>query len=127
MNRTGIATENAAELYNSCLALQHLNIVGLHGYDGHINDPDLAVRQQRSDDAFEKVKRVYGQIEANGFGKPVIIMGGSPTYPIHAKRQGVECSPGTFVYWDKGYSDLFQDMQFLPAALVVCRIISVLN
>ncbi|WP_431209816.1 hypothetical protein ACQ86N_27335 [Puia sp. P3] len=37
---------------------------------------------------------------------------------------GIECSPGTFVYWDKGYGDGFPDQPFSPAALVVTRVIS---
>jgi len=45
-------------------------------------------------------------------------------FSIHCKREEIECSPGTFVYWDKGYSDLCPEQPFLPAALVVTRIIS---
>ncbi|HEX8333886.1 MAG TPA: D-TA family PLP-dependent enzyme [Segetibacter sp.] len=127
MNRTGILAENALELYKHCHLLEGLNIVGIHGYDGHINDPDLQLRTQRSDDAFRKVEEVKHQLIGNGFTNPLVVMGGSPTFPIHAKRTGIECSPGTFVYWDKGYSDLFPDMKFLPAALVVTRAISLLN
>lgn len=29
---------------------------------------------------------------------PVIVAGGSPTFPVHALRPDVECSPGTFIY-----------------------------
>jgi D-serine deaminase-like pyridoxal phosphate-dependent protein len=54
-----------------------------------------------------------------------IIAGGSPTFPIHANRADeIQCSPGTFVYWDKGYSDGFPDQPFQPAALVLTRVIS---
>jgi D-serine deaminase-like pyridoxal phosphate-dependent protein len=54
-----------------------------------------------------------------------IIAGGSPTFPIHARRAAeIQCSPGTFVYWDKGYGDQFPDQPFEPAALVVTRVIS---
>ena len=35
-----------------------------------------------------------------------IIAGGTPTFPIHAMREGVTCSPGTLVLWDYGYSDI---------------------
>ena len=40
------------------------------------------------------------------------------------KGNRVECSPGTFVYWDKGYEDMLAEQSFLPAALVVTRVIS---
>src|SRR5688572_8131849 len=55
---------------------------------------------------------------------PVIIAGGSPTFSIHCKRKEVECSPGTFVFWDKGYSDLCPEQPFEPAAVLVTRVIS---
>ncbi len=55
-----------------------------------------------------------------------IIAGGSPTFPIHARRASdIQCSPGTFVYWDKGYGDQFPEQPFEPAALVVTRVISI--
>jgi D-threonine aldolase len=53
-----------------------------------------------------------------------VIAGGSPTFPVHARRTDVQCSPGTFVYWDKGYADQFPGEPFVPAALVVSRVIS---
>ena len=36
----------------------------------------------------------------------------------------MECSPGTFVYWDKGYADLCPEQPFIPAAVVLARVIS---
>jgi D-serine deaminase-like pyridoxal phosphate-dependent protein len=36
----------------------------------------------------------------------------------------VECGPGTFIYWDKGYLNLCPEQDFLPAAVLVTRIIS---
>jgi D-serine deaminase-like pyridoxal phosphate-dependent protein len=55
---------------------------------------------------------------------PALVVGGSPTFSIHCKRDNVDCSPGTFVYWDKGYMDLCPEQEFLPAAVLVTRVIS---
>jgi len=87
----------------------------------------MEVRKLKSDTAFQKVEEVKDQLIAAGLRIPIIVLGGSPTYPFHVEREGVECSPGTFVYWDKGYSSSFPDMNFQPAALVLTRIISQLN
>lgn len=38
--------------------------------------------------------------------------------------KNIECSPGTFIYWDKGYLDAFTEQNFMPAALVLTRVIS---
>ncbi|MBO9619927.1 MAG: alanine racemase, partial [Niabella sp.] len=124
MNRTGILPEQAATLYTSITRLNHLSVRGLHAYDGHIHDAPFEIRKEQSDAAFAVVDALKNRLIDQGMTEPVIIIGGSPTFPIHAKRAKVECSPGTFVYWDYGYGSKFTEQQFLPAALVVSRVIS---
>lgn len=125
MDRTGIPPGTAAvALYASCNGLPGIKAVGLHGYDGHIRDKDFAARKKACDDSFGRVVDLQLQITAAGFPSPLLIMGGSPTFSIHCRRKGIECSPGTFVYWDKGYGDLCPEQPFQPAALVLTRVIS---
>jgi D-serine deaminase-like pyridoxal phosphate-dependent protein len=123
MNRSGIAPAAAAALYQQCAALPHLAMVGLHAYDGHIHDEDLAVRTARCHAAFAPVAELADQLRAVGFN-PIIVAGGTPTFPIHAARQGIECSPGTFIYWDGGYGRAYAEQPFTPAALVLSRVVS---
>jgi D-serine deaminase-like pyridoxal phosphate-dependent protein len=123
-NRTGILPEHAVQLYIQCSKLAGIRPIGLHAYDGHLRDVDLNDRKRNCDACFEKVTEVEIEIIKNGFEEPLIIAGGSPTFSIHCQRAGVECSPGTFVYWDKGYSDLCPEQNFLHAALVIARVIS---
>lgn len=125
MNRTGIAPGlEALQLYMDCEALPGIKLMGLHAYDGHIHDADLAVRTKKCNEAFNLVKKLQVDIRQKGYPEPIIVAGGSPTFPVHAKRGVVECSPGTFVYWDRGYSLNCAEQQFLPAALIVSRVIS---
>ncbi len=124
MNRTGIAPEHAAALYSNCTALKGITPVGLHAYDGHIRDVDFAKRKERCDAAFERVVAVQKEVIAKGIAAPAIIAGGSPTFSIHCTRKDIDCSPGTFIYWDKGYTDLCPEQPFLTAVLVVTRVIS---
>lgn len=125
MNRTGIAPDSEGlQLYVDCQRLAGINMIGLHAYDGHIHDADPNVRKQRADEAFAQVERLRQSIIVKDFPEPVIIAGGSPTFPVHAARGGVECSPGTFIYWDRGYSLICAEQPFLPAALVISRVIS---
>ncbi|HET8738005.1 MAG TPA: D-TA family PLP-dependent enzyme [Pricia sp.] len=65
-----------------------------------------------------------GGIPVGGIPVRGIVAGGSPTFPFHAKRDGVVASPGTTLLWDAGYGALFPDMEFLPAAVLLTRIIS---
>lgn len=124
-NRTGIAPDNKAlQLYMDCDALPGIKPVGLHAYDGHIHEPDLKIRTEICNACFEPVSKLQADLKQKGYPEPVIIAGGSPSFPIHAKRKNIECSPGTFVYWDKGYETMLNEQPFLTAALVVSRIIS---
>jgi D-serine deaminase-like pyridoxal phosphate-dependent protein len=125
MNRTGIAPgKEALQLYIDCDLLPGINPVGLHAYDGHIHEADMVTRTEKCNECYERVSKLQADLIQKGYPEPVIIAGGSPTYPIHAKRENIECSPGTFVYWDKGYQTGFSEQPFLPAALVVSRVIS---
>ena len=82
------------------------------------------IRKRKSDEAFEMVEKLKDELVKQGFALPVIVAGGSPTFPIHAKRKDIECSPGTFIYWDAGYQEGLSEQPFLPAALVISRVIS---
>ncbi len=125
MNRTGIAPgESALALYELLDSLPGLQPMGLHGYDGHLRTPDLAIRTADCDAAFQPVLDLRDALITRSFAEPIIVAGGTPTFPIHARRPGVECSPGTFIYWDTGYGALFAEQPFLPAALVLTRVIS---
>jgi D-serine deaminase-like pyridoxal phosphate-dependent protein len=125
MNRTGIAPGPAVvELMKFLSEQRSIKSIGLHAYDGHIRNPDFAGKEKEVNECFSKVERLVKDIEAAGLPKPPVIAGGSPAFSVHCKRDGVECSPGTFVYWDKGYSDLCPEQDFLAAAVLMTRVIS---
>jgi D-serine deaminase-like pyridoxal phosphate-dependent protein len=124
MNRTGINPDEALELYNYCSTAAGITIKGLHAYDGHIRDMDFAAKKKNCDDAFAIVEALANKIESAGLPKPVIIAGGSPTFSLHCKRERIECSPGTFVYWDHGYFVLCPEQEFVPAAVLLTRVVS---
>ena len=127
MNRTGVMPSQALSLFKDCTGMHGIRLVGLHAYDGHINDSDLTIRKQRADEVYKVANEIEEALKRNGLAQPVMVLGGSPTFGIHAKREEVECSPGTFVYWDRNYQEAFPDLPFLPAALVVSRVVSVVS
>lgn len=125
MNRSGIIPGAAAdELFRHLQRLEGLIPAGLHAYDGHLRSPDITERTRQCNEGFQAVEQMKARMEAEGYSVPTVIAGGSPAFPIHARRKNVECSPGTFVYWDKGYSDLCPEQAFLPAVVLVTRVIS---
>jgi D-serine deaminase-like pyridoxal phosphate-dependent protein len=125
MDRTGIEPGmEAFARYKILHEMEHLDILGLHVYDGHIQDQDLRVRTERVNDAFALAEDFMRQLETMGFAPPVIIAGGSPSFPIHAKRKGVELSPGTTLLWDWNSSSDLPDMEFFNAAFLLTRVVS---
>jgi D-serine deaminase-like pyridoxal phosphate-dependent protein len=125
MHRTGIAPGLAAiELYRRISELPGLAPGGLHAYDGQIQDTDLADRTAKCEAGFVSVLSLGRTLTDAGLAVPRIVAGGTPTFPIHARRPNVECSPGTCVFWDFSYANKLPDMDFVPAALVLTRVIS---
>jgi D-serine deaminase-like pyridoxal phosphate-dependent protein len=125
MNRTGVDPgKDALFLFKRIIESPFLTAEGLHVYDGHIHDKDLSERKKKCDEAFSKVTLLRKEIRKQ-FNSPFgIVAGGSPTFPVHARRGDVETSPGTIILWDYGYSSAFADMDFLHAAVLMTRIIS---
>jgi D-serine deaminase-like pyridoxal phosphate-dependent protein len=125
MNRTGIIPGQAAvQLYVTCNNMEGIIPVGLHAYDGHITDIDFETREKRCAESYAKVEWTKNEILKAGLPKPVIVAGGSPSFPVHAGWAKAECSPGTFIYWDAGYLQKYREQPFNPAALVISRVIS---
>lgn len=125
MNRTGIRPDNeAAKLYKWLWNRPGIDLKGLHVYDGHIHASKIKDRESECNNAFKDVQLFSQKLEDLNFPKPLIIAGGTPTFPIHKKRKGVELSPGTPLLWDHGYGVNFQDLKFLPAAVLLTKIIS---
>ncbi|WP_339707152.1 D-TA family PLP-dependent enzyme [uncultured Kriegella sp.] len=125
MDRTGIRPgPEAVSLYEATNAHPYLKAEGLHVYDGHIRTSNLDERTKTCDQAFEAVSKLRQELLDRGIIAPKIVAGGSPTFSIHAKRENVETSPGTTLLWDAGYGNLFPDLPFLPAAVLLTRVIS---
>lgn len=124
MNRTGISPAEAFALFQEINQITGLRPVGLHAYDGHIRHADLAERTAVCDTSFEPVAALARRIRSESGSVFYVCAGGTPTFPIHARREDVECSPGTFIYWDTGYGNLLKEQPYLHAALVLTRVIS---
>jgi len=124
MNRTGIAPgDEALRLFRLVSDLPGLKAEGLHIYDGHIHESDYSLRKCLCDEAWATAEPMIAELKS-GCGKLRIIAGGTPTFPFHAAKEGIETSPGTAVLWDYGYSSAFADLDFLHAAVLFTRVIS---
>ncbi len=120
MHRTGIPLGDSCDLLRSKIeSLAGLEYAGLHVYDGHLHSSSL---DQRRTDAMEVIKAIRSDHQAHP--SPAIVGGGSPTYAIWADSTDWECSPGTSVFWDRGYATKFSELPFSIAIALLTRVIS---
>ncbi|CAI8254719.1 MAG: D-threonine aldolase [Flavobacteriaceae bacterium] len=124
MNRTGIVPEKALELYLSINTNPNLIAKGLHTYDGHIRPEPLEERVAKCNSDYKAVEALIDQIKIETGTFPTQITGGSPSFYPHALRKGNLLSPGTTLLWDLGYHKIWQESPFIPAAVLITRLIS---
>jgi D-serine deaminase-like pyridoxal phosphate-dependent protein len=127
MGRTGIEPgEAAVELYALVARLPGLVPDGLHAYDGHVTESDVATRRASVKAGQERTFALRSRLIERGLTVPRLVFGGTPSFPFHAQLElpGVECSPGTIVLHDHGYATRYPDLTFTPAALLLTRVVS---
>jgi D-serine deaminase-like pyridoxal phosphate-dependent protein len=129
-HRTGIAPEATAGLYELLAKAPGLAPGGLHVYDGHNHQESLSDRRVAVIALLKDVWRLQQVLLAKGLPVPRLVLGGTPTFPVHAEVKDqpgvdIELSPGTCVLNDHGYGTRFTDLgDFVPAALLLTRVIS---
>lgn len=126
-HRTGIEIGPAAnELYHRLATTSGLRAAGLHLYDGHNHQTDVDERRRAVLAVWQRAAKFRDELEAAGLDVPRIVCGGTGSFPIFATLEdpAVELSPGTTVFHDWGYGQIFPDLKFTPAALLLTRVIS---
>ena len=127
MNRTGIPIgQNAIELYEMILSADHLNVGGLHWYDGHHRQSDLDQRTGAVIAGWEKLIRFRDQILLSGMEVPKVVAAGTGSFPILAQQcePNLELSPGTTTYFDDDMATRFPELNLRPALGILTRVVS---
>lgn len=126
-HRTGIEVGEAAiKLYQAIVDAEGLVPGGLHLYDGQNHQTDVAERRTAVMACWDQAASLRDKLEANGWPVPRIVAGGTGQFPIYAtvNDPAIELSPGTCVFHDMGYGQMFPDLDFEAAALLLTRVIS---
>ena len=124
MNRTGIAIDdNWEDLAKAILQLPSLHFLGLHIYDGHLKGT-IEQRNQEAKHSFDQISNRLSTLQLEFKHNLKIVAGGSNTFPFYATTKDVECSPGTFIFWDANYQTHLPEQEFKHAAVIVGTIIS---
>lgn len=128
LHRTGVDpdSETALALYRQLSDSESLNASGFHIYDGHQHQNSLADRRAAVLQEWPRVLDLKSRCEAAGLIVPELLCGGTPTFPVYAEMDtpSIILSPGTGIFHDAGYGGNFPDLDFIPAAVLVTRVIS---
>lgn len=124
MNRTGIGLDGLSALYSNAYSLDGISVQGLHCYDGHQNEKDVKVRKASVDSMFSKISDIAKEIQMQGLLVDILVMGGTPTFPCYGDKENIFFSPGTLFVNDSGYHEKFPDLNIMPAASILTRVVS---
>lgn len=126
-HRTGVGTgAGAEELYGQIVNTEGLHPGGLHAYDGQNHQADINERRVAVDECWNQTISLRDQLVAEGWPVPRIVAGGTGSFSLYAEKDdpALELSPGTLVFHDAGYREMFPDQHFVPAALILTRVVS---
>ena len=123
-HRTGVALDKVEAMYREWNTLPGITMRGMHCYDGHRHESSRQVREEIIAPVDQQIEAIKGRLQADGLDCSILIMGGTPSFPVHAEMTGEFLSPGTCVIQDAGYRNAYPDLQFTPAAALLTRVIS---
>ena len=136
MNRSGLQREQRDHLQPLVRAIQQaaLDFRGLHWYDGHRSQRDMAERTRTAHADYDELMGLVMSLERSGIAVPEVITAGTPAFPASLSYQGFRdasfthrISPGTIGFHDTTTMELLPaslGFDFKPAALVLTTVIS---
>jgi D-serine deaminase-like pyridoxal phosphate-dependent protein len=128
MDRTGVppGSDAAHHLLQALHDAASLELAGLHIYDGHQRATDLTERTAAVQEQWQQIETLRTWCRDRGIVLPKLVCGGTPTFPVYCgfEDPDIELSPGTSIFYDVGYGQLFPDLPFQPAAAVLTRVVS---
>jgi D-serine deaminase-like pyridoxal phosphate-dependent protein len=85
---------------------------------------DSGEREKAVAEETEKLAVIRNKAEEKGQKLSVLVLGGTPTFPFHIRNKDAFLSPGTLFIHDHGYKTKFKDLDFIPGAAILTRVIS---
>lgn len=124
LHRTGVPADALDAFYREASRIQGLEVRGFHCYDGQNKMTDTDERMREVEKCVAPVYAARDALVKDGLPCDTLIMGGTPSFPCHAKWPGVFLSPGTLFVNDYSHVSLHPDLKYTPAGVVLSRVIS---
>lgn len=124
--RTGVLPgEPALALARHIAGLPSLRLVGIQGYEGHLQQVlDAGAREAQCRAALTLLTDTAALLRHAGFGIDIVTTGGTGTADICARHAGItEVQPGSFVFMDTSYAKLL-GAEYECALTVLSTVIS---
>jgi D-serine deaminase-like pyridoxal phosphate-dependent protein len=124
-NRCGVEPGDAAAHAARLREFDHLRVVGVQGYEGHLQHVrDQDERRRSCHQAMDRLDRVVRELRAGGHSVDVVTTGGTGTAEFCAEHSVVtEVQPGSFMFMDTDYLKT-SGVGYAPALAVVATVIS---
>ena len=124
-NRAGVAPgTEAVDLARYIASLENLRLVGIQGYEGHLQHLANDERQRLCREAMNKLCDTAKQIRAAGLPLEIVTTGGTGTCEICAQFDDItEVQPGSFVFMDVAYRNAIGQL-YSNALSVISTVIS---
>ena len=128
MHRTGVPLEDAATILDVARRAGG-RFRGVHYYDGHLHGGLAANRRARATACYDRLIELADGLEQGGMTVAELITSGTPTFQDALAHPGLaqrphRVSPGTVVYHDLRSEQECENLDLVPAALVLARVVS---
>ena len=106
-HRTGVPLDKVEAMYREWNTLPGIVMRGMHCYDGHRHESSVQEREVATAPVDKQIEEIKARLKADGICCEILIMGGTPSFPVHAEMTGEFLSPGTCVIQDAGYRNAY--------------------
>ncbi len=136
MNRSGLAIGLRDQLVPIVRAVRNagLDFRGLHWYDGHRNQKDMAEREKLAHADYDGLMALVAGLEKAGITVPEVVTAGTPAFPVSLTYAPFRdatfvhrISPGTIGFHDTTTMEVLPaslGFDYKPAAVVMAAVIS---
>jgi len=132
-NRTGIEQDRIDDIVELARAIRGAGLVfrGLHYYDGHHRQDDLAERTAAAWAGYDRLMDIVSALTSAGCAPGEVVTSGTPALPCSISYPRFQnapfihrVSPGTVVYNDMSSLQQLPDWGYQPAVFVLATVIS---